>query len=191
MLGPDDHKELAEQMSRYIFTTLPSNDLGLLTQSLPIARELRDRGHQIAFCSPAKAPVKLISDAGFDNLLPNQPLYYLISGDIRFSRLYRLLLSRHLKRDVGILLSFIRHMSKHGTAEIWNIDHFLHLFGMWNEGFIQVNVDALVDIVCGYEPDAIVDFLNPFACIVAKIVKKPLITVIQADMHPQSQDIIW
>jgi UDP:flavonoid glycosyltransferase YjiC (YdhE family) len=55
-------------MNRYLFTTLPSNDLGLLTRSLPIARELRNRGHQIAFCSPAKAPNKLISEAGFDNL---------------------------------------------------------------------------------------------------------------------------
>ena len=41
-------------MSRYLFTTLPSNDLGLLTQSLPIACELRNRGHQAASCSPAK-----------------------------------------------------------------------------------------------------------------------------------------
>ena len=128
-------------MSRYIFTTLPSNDLGLLTQSLPIARELRNRGHRVAFCSPGKAPIKLISDAGFDNLLPSQPLYYLISGDIRLGRLSRLLLSRHLKRDVGILISFIKHMSKHSTAEIWDIDHFMGLFGMWNEEFVRVNVD--------------------------------------------------
>lgn len=178
-------------MRRYLFTTLPSNDLGLLTQSLPIARELRDRGHRVAFCSPGKAPVKLISDAGFDNLLPGQPLYYLISGDIRFGRLSRILLSKHLKRDMGILISFLQHMSGHSTAEIWNIDHFMYLFGMWNEGFIRVNVDALVELIGDFEPDAIVDFLNPFACIAAKAVKKTLITVIQSDMHPQSQGLIW
>jgi len=50
-------------MKKFLFTTFPSNDLGLLTRSLPIARELRDRGHQIAFCSPAKAPNKSISEA--------------------------------------------------------------------------------------------------------------------------------
>ncbi|MEJ2656724.1 MAG: hypothetical protein P8012_05950, partial [Desulfobacterales bacterium] len=178
-------------MSRYLFTTLPTNDLGLLTQSLPIARELRDRGHQIAFCSPARAPVKLISEAGFDNLLPDQPLYYLISGDISFSRLSRLFLSGHLIRDAKILISIIKHMSRHSTAEIWNIDHFMYLFGMWNEEFVRINVDALAELIGAYKPDAIVDFLNPFACIASRVCNKPLITIIQSDMHPQSQGLIW
>jgi len=178
-------------MSRYLFTTLPSNDLGLLTQSLPIASKLRDRGHQAVFCSPAAAPSKLIADAGFDNLLPKQPLYDSISGDIRLSRLCRMLLSKHLKRDLGILISFLRHMSRHSTAEIWNIDHFMDLFGMWNEGFVRANVDALLELMDAYEPDAIVDFLNPFACIAARVSNKRLITVIQSDMHPQSQGLIW
>jgi len=42
-------------MTTFLFTTLPTNDLGLLTRSLPIARELREQGHTIVFCSPAKA----------------------------------------------------------------------------------------------------------------------------------------
>jgi len=178
-------------MNKYLFTTLPSNDLGLLTRSLPIARELRRQGHQIAFCSTAKAPNKLISAAGFDNLLPSQPLYYLISGDISFKSLTRLLYSGHLRRDVEILISFIRHLSRSSTAEIWNIDHFMYLFGMWNEEFVRVNVDTLVEVICAYEPDVIVDFWNPFACIAAKAIHKPLISVIQSDMHPQSQGFIW
>lgn len=139
-------------MNKYLFTTLPSNDLGLLTRSLPIAGELRNRGHQIAFCNPAKAPTKLISEAGFDNLLPSWPLYSLISGNISFESLPRLLRSRHLKRDVDILVSFIRHMSRSSTAEIWNIDHFMYLFGMGNEEFVRVNVEALVELICAYEP---------------------------------------
>jgi MGT family glycosyltransferase len=82
-------------------------------------------------------------------------------------------------------------MSRNSTAEIWNIDHFMYLFGMWNERFIRVNVDALVELIGAYKPDAILDFLNPFACIAAKVIKKKLITVIQSDMHPQSQGLIW
>ena len=62
-------------MSRYLFTVLPSKDLGLLTRSLPIARELRNHGHDVAFCHPAEAPRKLIAQAGFENCLPNRPLY--------------------------------------------------------------------------------------------------------------------
>ncbi len=39
----------------FLFFTLPSNDLGLLARSLPIARALRDRGHTVEFCTPARA----------------------------------------------------------------------------------------------------------------------------------------
>ncbi len=178
-------------MSKYLFTTLPSNDLGLLTRSLPIARDLRNRGHQIAFCSPAKAPRKLISDAGFDNILPSQPLYYIISAEISFESLLRIMRSDHLTRDIGILFSFLRRLLQFSTAKIWNIDHFMYLFGMWNKELVRANVEALLKIIRVYNPDVIVDFMNPFACIAARVSGKPLISIIQADMHPESQGFIW
>lgn len=43
-------------MARFLFTLQISDDLGLLTRSLPIARELAGRGHEVAFCNPARAP---------------------------------------------------------------------------------------------------------------------------------------
>jgi UDP:flavonoid glycosyltransferase YjiC (YdhE family) len=67
----------------------------------------------------------------------------------------------------------------------------MYLFGMWNEDFVRVNVDALAKLIGAYDPDAIVDFLNPFACIAATVTKKALVTVIQSDMHPQSKGLIW
>lgn len=178
-------------MKKFLFTTLPSNDLGLLTRSLPVARELRDRGHQIAFCSPAKAPTKLIADAGFDNLLPQWPLYYIMSGDTSLPSLCRLLRSKHLRRDLKILVSTLRHMKQSSTAEIWNIDHFMYVLGMWNENAVRAAVRAMMNLISSYEPDVVVDFWNPFACIGARASHKPLITVIQADMHPQSRGFIW
>ncbi len=78
---------------RFLFTTQISNDLGLLTRSLPIAHELRDRGHQITFCNPAKAPRQLISDAGFDDILPEWPLFYFVSGDASLTSFCRLIFS--------------------------------------------------------------------------------------------------
>ncbi|MCK5573118.1 MAG: hypothetical protein KAJ12_10175, partial [Bacteroidetes bacterium] len=90
-----------------------------------------------------KAPNKLISEAGIDNLLPSEPLYYLISGDVSFESFVRLLRPRHLIRNVGILISFLRYMSRSSTAEIWNIDHFMSMLGLWNEKFVRANVDAL------------------------------------------------
>jgi UDP:flavonoid glycosyltransferase YjiC (YdhE family) len=57
-------------MTSVLFATLPPDDLGLLTRSMPIATELAQHGHEVIFCSPAKAPSRLIAEAGFANLLP-------------------------------------------------------------------------------------------------------------------------
>src|ERR1017187_5192956 len=62
-------------MSRFLFTMLPANDLGLPTRLVPIARVLADRGHQVAVFNPAPAPAKLIEDAGLINLpIPARPM---------------------------------------------------------------------------------------------------------------------
>jgi UDP:flavonoid glycosyltransferase YjiC (YdhE family) len=55
-------------MSKFLFTMLPANDLGLPTRLVPIARVLADRGHEVALFNPAPAPAKLIEDAGLKNL---------------------------------------------------------------------------------------------------------------------------
>lgn len=178
-------------MNKYLFTTLPSNDLGLLTRSLPIARELRARGCEVAFCSPATAPRKLVSEAGFENLFPNLFPYHLIAGEIGGENLFRFLRSSQPLRDTRILVSFLRHMAQASTAEIVDIDHFMSLFGMWHEELVRANVEALVELFGTFKPTAIVDFWNPFACIAARVCHIPLITVIQADMHPASQGFIW
>ena len=69
-------------MSKFLFTMLPANDLGLPTRLLPIAQVLQDRGHQVAVFNPAPAPAKLIADAGFINLpMPSRPMPA-IQGDM-------------------------------------------------------------------------------------------------------------
>jgi UDP:flavonoid glycosyltransferase YjiC (YdhE family) len=57
---------------KLLFTTLPTNDLGLMMRSLPIAQELAARGHNVAFSNPARAPSMLIAEADFANILPKQ-----------------------------------------------------------------------------------------------------------------------
>jgi hypothetical protein len=99
-------------MKKYLFTTLVSNDLGLLTRSLPIAQELRGRGHRVAFCNPAKSPARVISDAGFENLPLQWNVCNIASGDLGFSCLYRLFRSKHLRRDLGVLLSTLQYVKR-------------------------------------------------------------------------------
>jgi len=186
---------MGNSMQKFLFTTIPSNDLGLLTRSLPVGSELAKRGHEVVFCSPAEAPTKLVAEAGFDNLLPRHPLYYLMAGRFGFRGLYRILKSGW--QDLG-LLNFVSQLVRAIptrlvpiTSEVWNMDHAGAMAGMLNENLVRALCDALMALMTDCGADVIVDCWNPFACIAARAVRKPLVTIIQADMHPDSQGFIW
>ena len=151
-------------MARILFTTLPSDDLGLLARSLPVARELSRRGHAIAFCNPAFAPRQRIAAAGFENLpLPRRsPWQRLRAIPTRFAS---------------------------PTAQMWNVDHMLAMTGMLSENHVRAEVDLHIELM--QNADLVVDALNPAACAAARIARKPLATLIQVDMHPLSQGLIW
>jgi UDP:flavonoid glycosyltransferase YjiC (YdhE family) len=183
-------------VKKFLFTTLPSNDLGLLTRSLPIAKELRKSGHDIVFSSPAKAPDRLITEAGFENLTPRHPLYQL--KKLRFRNMINPRRSREHKDEFGNIFSFFFKLARAipirfapSTAEIWNSDHAAAIAGMMNKNFLRANCEAYRKLIVDINPDCIVDFWNPFACIAAKVLNKPLITVIQADGHPGNKGLIW
>src|SRR5262245_20608634 len=55
-------------MTRFLFTMLWANDLGLPSRLIPIARVLAERGHDVAVCNPALAPTKLLAETGLTNL---------------------------------------------------------------------------------------------------------------------------
>jgi UDP:flavonoid glycosyltransferase YjiC (YdhE family) len=173
-------------MSKFLFTVLPTNDFGLLARSLPIARELTLRGHEVAFCHPAKGPQILISEGGFQNHLPDDPLYFLIS-DWSPGNLLRLLGRGRPLRTLKAAAGLVKDM-RSGTGELWNIDDFMQ---GTHEGFTRANVDALAETMESFRADAVVDFFNPYACIAARLAKKRLITVIQSHQHPQSPGFIW
>jgi UDP:flavonoid glycosyltransferase YjiC (YdhE family) len=183
---------------RFLFTILPTNDLGLLTRSLPIAKELAERGHYVAFCNPEKAPKILIEEAGFDNLLPRHPFYSLNLDDLSLRGLYRFVGSEQFKRDYGNILNYLRELvsvipTKFAprTAEIWSMDHGGAIAGMLSENFVRSNCDALKALMLDCRVDVVVDFWNPFACIAARAIQMPLVSVIQADAHPAGQGFIW
>jgi len=178
-------------MTKFLFATQPSNDLGLLAQSIPIAGELRARGHQISFCTSGKAPCRAISNAKFKNHRPGWPLYLYLSGDIRLVNLLKLPLSMRLIRDLKIFCWFLKHMRANSTSEIWNIDHFMYIMGMCNVVYIQTVVNAFSEIIIRHKPDVVVSFWNPYINIAAKINNTPVISVIQSDIHPKSKGFKW
>ena len=185
-------------MTRFLFTTLPTNDLGLLTRSLPIARELTERGHKILFCSPAQAPSRLIADAGFENLVPRHPLYDLMGADQKLKALVEFIASGSHKQRYGNLFHFLKQLLPAipvkfapNTREVWNFDHTAAVMGMLHEGFVHANCEALRHTILDSGADVVVDFLNPFAVIAARTLQKPLVTVIQGNFHPESGGFIW
>jgi len=185
------HREI-----KFLFTTLPSNDLGLLTRSLPIATELAAQGHEVVFCSPGESPGKLIAEAGFDNLLPRHPLFYLMTTRLSVRGLFRVVQAG--RRDFGGLFRFLTQLVRVVptrfapiTSEIWNVDHQAAFGGMLNERLVRAGCEGYMALVKDCDADVVVDFWNPFACLAAKALRKPLVTVIQADMHPASKGFIW
>ena len=185
-------------MHRFLFTTLPSNDLGLLARSLPIAGELSTLGHEIAFCSPGKAPRVVIAEAGFQNLVPKHPLYHMSRKHLSIKGAFRLFRERPLEDEYKSVFSFVWALIRAApvrfaplTGEVWNTDHAAAMAGMKNGNFVRANCRAMMDLIEDFGADAVVDFWNPFACIAARALGKPLVTVIQADAHPSNKGFIW
>jgi len=172
-------------MKRFLFTTLPTNDFGLLSRSLPIAHELKLRGHEVIFCHPSKRPQMLIEEAGFENILPDDPLYHMMA-DPSPRGFYRVLRKGRSLRTLKLMAGIFR--AERARTEWWNVDQFPIL---GNLTFSLANVAALTEIIESSEVDAIVDFYNPWACIAAKVLKRPLIAVIQSHQHPQSPGFIY
>ena len=90
-----------------------------------------------------------------------------------------------------ILGVFLARMQQVGSTEIWNVDHFMAMFGMSDPRFVRVMVDAHLRLIEAGDAEAVVDFWNPYACIAARVAARPLATVIQADLHPESRGFLW
>ncbi|HTY64885.1 MAG TPA: nucleotide disphospho-sugar-binding domain-containing protein [Acidobacteriota bacterium] len=178
-------------MSKFLITVGPTNDFGLLTRSLPIARELKNRGHEVAFCHPASGPQIVIAEEGFQNLLPDEPLYYLLP-DPTMRGLCRVLAKgrplRTLKVMAGIMRAASKGRSCKENTEDFSLDDFLLLT---DEEFTRAHVASFIKMIKSYKADAIVDNFSPWACIAARILKKPVIVVLQSQAHPQSPGLIW
>jgi UDP:flavonoid glycosyltransferase YjiC (YdhE family) len=186
-------------MKRFLFTTLLSNDLGLLTRTLPVAEELARRGHKVAFCNPARSPSKAIEEAGIENLPLKHPLLYLsMSGKPDLRNFIGLVKSGQMKKDFGGIGNFWRRYWRSvpkefapSTSEVWDLDHFWALAGTLNENFLRCTCDAFMNVMKGYDVDVVVDSWNLWAGISARALGKPLATLIQADMHPESRGFLW
>ncbi|MBM4462204.1 MAG: hypothetical protein FJ012_02560 [Chloroflexi bacterium] len=77
------------------------------------------------------------------------------------------------------------------TQHIWNMDHFYAAYGYQDDDFLRNDFDGIMEIAADYAPDVIVDSWNLAGCLAARAMRKPLVSVIQADMHPSNRGFIW
>jgi UDP:flavonoid glycosyltransferase YjiC (YdhE family) len=185
---------------RYLFTTLNGEGLGLLARALPIAGELAGCGHKVAFCGSPPSAKTVIAKAGFENLRPRHPMYYIRPAEADLSGIIRTMRSEEVRRDFGGSFKFLRQLvrvipwsvsPRRLTSNIWNVDHLHAMSGSLSANYVRSDVEALLTVMTDWNADVIVDFWNPHACIAARATRKPLITVIQADVHPESAGFIW
>jgi UDP:flavonoid glycosyltransferase YjiC (YdhE family) len=183
---------------RFLFTVLPTNDLGLLTRSLPIAKELAKRGHTVIFSHPARVPGVVIEEAGFANLAPVHPLYEIAFSGMSIRKLIKNVNTPRFKENYKGLAAFVFELVRSipiryapAAAQTWNMDHAFAMTGLLNANFVKAQCRAYLKVIERSRPDVVVDFWNPFASIAARITGIPLITVNQADALPGGSGFVW
>ena len=182
---------------RILVTTLPTNDLGLLARGLPVAVELRERGHEVVFASPAAAPRRVVDEAGFRNEVPRHALYALIDVDRRWPACCASCSPAPGARrspdgavparggDLGTPSPCAWHPRGART------DHAGAVMGMLDQRFVRANVLAYQRLVDEVRPDLVLDLWNPLAVMAARCRAVPVATLIQADAHPASDGFGW
>lgn len=185
-------------MARFLFTTLPTNDLGLVTRGLPIAEGLAERGHEVVFSAPGTAPAAQVAAAGFRNVLPAHPIFDLFHRGAGARGVLRLLASRprrpgHPGRVATIrqLIAAAPRADAPADEQPWDSDHAAAQMGLSSVGFVRAGATATVELLERLDPDVVVDLWNPFAAIAARASGRRRVSVIQGDAHPASAGFIW
>jgi MGT family glycosyltransferase len=76
------------------------------------------------------------------------------------------------------------------VSEAWDVEHFFG--GVYtSEAYVREALPVYLDLVRDYAPDAVVDSFDPLACLAARILKVPLVTVLQGNFHPASRGFKW
>jgi len=76
------------------------------------------------------------------------------------------------------------------VSEAWDVEHFFG--GVYTqEEYVREAVAVYVELLRDYGPGMVVDSFEPIACLAARILKVPLATVLQGNIHPASRGFLW
>jgi len=72
----------------------------------------------------------------------------------------------------------------------WDAEHmFGAAFG--SEEFVRASTALHVDVVRDFDPDVVVDSFGLFSCLAVRILRVPLVSVLQGNFHPASDGFLW
>jgi UDP:flavonoid glycosyltransferase YjiC (YdhE family) len=72
----------------------------------------------------------------------------------------------------------------------WDVEHMFAAF-YTSEEYTRKATDVYLDLIRDYDPDMVVDSFDLLACLAARILKVPLVTVLQGNFHPASRGFLW
>lgn len=77
------------------------------------------------------------------------------------------------------------------SPRIWHVNHGMTTEGFLDSEYIRGVVRDHMTQMESVQPDVVVDIWNMRACIAAQALGIPLVSVMQADLHPQGSGLIW
>jgi UDP:flavonoid glycosyltransferase YjiC (YdhE family) len=147
---------------RVLCSSGATNDLGLPSRMLPVAAELRSRGHEVAFANPAPAATRLLGAAGFENLAWPVPLDPLGA------------------RAMPIPVEFPLVDAEQSMCLIYG-----------DPDYTATEVENWRQLIRRWRADVVLDTFGPAGCTAALIERTPLVELLQADFHPDATFAWW
>lgn len=77
------------------------------------------------------------------------------------------------------------------SPRIWHVNHGLTTEGFLDSEYVRGVVRDHMTQMESVRPDVVVDIWNMRACIAAQALGIPLVSVMQADLHPEGRGLIW
>jgi UDP:flavonoid glycosyltransferase YjiC (YdhE family) len=76
-------------------------------------------------------------------------------------------------------------------AEVWNANLFASEKGFLDADFVRVIAQDYINVMQTYGPDVVVDTWGFPSSLAAKILRIPLVSITQADLHPEGNGFVW
>jgi UDP:flavonoid glycosyltransferase YjiC (YdhE family) len=76
-------------------------------------------------------------------------------------------------------------------TKVWNANHITADRGFMDIDFVRAIAQDYIKVIQVYDPDVIVDTWGFPSSLAAKILRKPLVSITQADLHPEGRGFIW